>query len=852
MKLAFIWRIARRDSRAAPRQLLLVTIAMAVGVAALVAIDSFTANLQDSVHRQARGLLGADLSFSSNAPLPPRVDSLIDSIVVQAGAGAARTPVIEFGAMAYVPRTSGTRLVQVSAVGSGYPYYGELTSDPAAAWNDLQREHSVVVEPSLLGSLGARVGDTLALGNERFVIRGVTAKIPGDVGIRAALGPRVFLAERWARNTGLLGFGARADYNVFVRLPANVRADPIAEKLRPELREARVRVRTVANDQANLDRTLSRLTDYLGLVGLIALLLGGLGVASAMFVYIRRKLDSVAVLRCLGATAGDVFGIFLLQAAAMGLAGSMLGALLGALVQQALPTVLSDFLPVDVVPTLSWPALVIGVVIGVGVALLFAGLPLLEVRRVPPLAALRRDVMPTPSRRDPWRWGIVVLLALSLVVLAAYQAGSWIVGVGFAVGVAISLVLLWAAAKLLLRLLRHRLPSGWPYVWRQGLANLYRPANQTVGVVLALGFGTFLLATILLVQSTLLRGLDLGAGTTQPNLVLFDIQTDQREPLAELLRARQLSVQGPVPIVPMRIRAINGQSTAAMLADTLHRDGERPSGWALRREYRSTYRDTVVATEQITAGQWWSGSAQTAQLPQISVETDLAGELGVGLGDTLVWDVQGLAISTRVTSLREVDWARFEPNFFVVFQPGVLEQAPQTDVLLTHVADPAERGRLQRAVVERFPNVTTIDLSLVLGAVERLVSRVVLAIRFMALFTLASGALVLIGAVAGSRRQRVREGALLRTIGAARGQVRRIVVAEYLTLGALAAVTGLLLAGIASWALAHFLFDMNFVIPTLPLLALAAGVIGLTLAVGLLGSRAVVSQAPLAVLRGAE
>ncbi|HET8649218.1 MAG TPA: FtsX-like permease family protein, partial [Gemmatimonadales bacterium] len=774
------------------------------------------------------------------------------SIVVHAGAGAAQTPVVEFGAMAYVPRTSGTRLVQVSAVGPGYPYYGELTSDPLSAWNGLQNERSAVVEPSLLASLAAQVGDTLALGNGRFVIRGVTAKIPGDVGIRAALGPRVFIAQRWAAATGLLGFGARADYNVFVRLPESVRADPIAERLRPELREIRVRVRTVANDQANLDRTLSRLTDYLGLVGLVALLLGGLGVASAMFVYVRRKLDSVAVLRCLGATAGDVFGVFLLQAAAMGLAGSILGAVLGAVVQQVLPTVLADFLPVDVIPALSWPALIIGVGIGIGVALLFAGLPLLEVRRVPPLAALRRDVMPAPSRRDPWRWGVVVLLAVSLTALAAYQAGSWVTGIGFSIGVALSLVILWAAAKLLLKLLRHRLPARWPYVWRQGLANLYRPANQTVGVVLALGFGTFLLATILLVQATLLRGLDLGAGTTQPNLVLFDIQTDQRAPLADLLRERQLPVQGPVPIVPMRIQSINGRATSTMLADTLNREGGHPSGWALRREYRSTYRDTMVATEQITAGRWWTGATKPGDLAQISVETDLAGELGIGLGDTLVWDVQGLAVPTRVTSLREVDWARFEPNFFVVFQPGVLEPAPQTDVLLTHVADATERGRLQRTVVERFPNVTTIDLSLVLSAVERLVSRVVLAIRFMALFTLASGALVLIGAVAGSRRQRVREGALLRTIGAARGQVRRIVLAEYLTLGALAAITGLVLAGIASWALAHFLFDMRFQIPALPLLLLAAGVVGLTLVVGLAGSRPVVRQAPLAVLRGEE
>ena len=820
---------------------------MGIGVAALVAINSFTDNLQDSVHQQARSLLGADLAFSSGRPIPDSIDTMIDSLVHRAGASAAEARGVDFDAMAYVTRTSGTRLVQVSANQPGYPFYGEITTDPAGAWRSLAQGGRVVVEPSLLSALGASLGDTLALGQSRFVIAGTTVRIPGDVGVRAAFGPRVFIAYADVAATGLLQFGSRATHQRYLRLPASSQPETIAQRLRPQLRGQGIRVHTVADDQAGLDRTLSRLADYLGLIALVALLLGGLGVASATFVYLRGKLDTVATLRCIGATAGDIFATFLIEAAAMGLVGSAAGAALGAAVQYALPGVLHDFLPVDVTTSVSWPAVVLGMGVGLWVALLFAALPLLEIRLVPPLAALRRDVSPI-GRRDPWRWPAIAALAASVVVLASLQVGSWRSGAVFSLAIAVALGLLWAAARLLIWAVRRWFPRRLPYVWRQGLANLYRPANQTVTVVLALGFGAFLLATILVIQGALLRELRITGGPQRANLVLFDIQPDQVSPITSLLRQRQLPVRGPVPIVPMRIHSINGRLAAALMGDTTRPNGRERHGWAFRREYRSTYRDTVVSSERITAGAWWKGAVRDT-ISQISVENGVAGELGVGIGDTVTWDVQGQLVKTRITSLRDVDWARFEPNFFVVFQPGVLEPAPQTAVILTRVDAATERGAVQREVAERFSNVTTIDLTSVLGAVERLVSRVVLAIRFMALFTLAAGLFVLFGAVAGSRRQRVREGVLLRTIGATRAQVRRVIVAEYVALGTLAALTALLLAGTAGWALSHFMFDIAFSLPVLALLELAAGVVGLTVLVGVAGSRAVSTKAPLEVLR---
>jgi putative ABC transport system permease protein len=841
--LGFVLRMAGREVRASPRRLLLLTTSVAVGVAALVAINSFTANLRESVRRQAQALLGADLSLESRQPLPPSAGRLIDTLVSR---GAEEARVTNFSAMAYVPRTDGTRLVQVAAIRGGWPFYGRIRTEPDAAWPELQSARHVVVDPSLLTALRARVGDTLALGEARFVISGTVVSAPGNVGLRAAFGPRVFIPARFLEETRLLGFGARAEYEAYLRLPAGVSAQAVAEEHQATLRGERVRVRTVADDRERLNETLSRLTGYLGLVALIALLLGGIGVASAVVVFIRQRMETIAVLRCLGATGRRVLAVYGVEAAGMALAGSLLGAAVGVGFQQALPGLLADLLPVDVETAVSGSAIALGVGMGLWVALVFALFPLLSVRRVPPLAALRRDYEAEPRPRDPWRWVVSVALVASTVALAAIQVGSLRQGAIFAAGVAVALLVLWGASWVLVRAVRRWLPSGWPYLWRQGLSNLHRPSNQTVTVVLAIGFGAFLLGTLVLVQLNLLQQLRLTGGPARPNLVLFDIQPDQLSGVQRELREAGLSSATPVPIVPMRIASVKGRPVRGILSDTGDM-GAGSASWAFRREYRSTYRDTLVASERLMAGRWWG---KPGPLPGISVESGLAQELGVAPGDEIVWDVQGIQIPTRVASLREVDWARFEPNFFVVFEPGSLEEAPHTLVTLTRIEQPAARGAFQRRLAERLPNVTTLDLSVVQEALERLVDRVVLAIRFMAAFTLATGTLVLVGALATSRFQRIREGALLRTLGATRSQLFRIVLAEYFALGTMAAAVAAALSAAAAWALAKWVFEGRFSPQPVPLAALVLGVVALTVVVGLANSREVIRRTPLEVLRG--
>jgi putative ABC transport system permease protein len=852
-RLRFVFALAWREARSSRRRGALLVVAVAVGVAALVAINSFTDTVRTSVRNQARALLGADLVLSSYQPFSEATEARLEELRRAAGPPPARVArAVSFGAMARVPGGGATRLVQVQAVDPGYPFYGTIETAPPGEWGRLAGTGGAVADPSLLVALGIEVGQDFALGNAVFTLRATVENMPGDVGVRSALGPRVFISRRRVAETGLLGFGSRAGHRAYLKIPATADAQKLAERFRPAFARERVNLRTVEDDERRLSDALGRLGRYLGLVGLVALLLGGLGVASAVHVFVKRRMESVAVLRCLGAPASTILAVYVVQAAAVGLVGSLLGALVGVGLQAGLPRVVGDLLPVDVAWALSWPAILGGVGVGVWVALVFSLLPLLAVRRVSPLVVLRRDYAGSEARGgDPARLVAMAALAASVVALAVLEAGRLRDGLGFAAGVGAAVGALALASVLLVRGLRRFFPHTLPYLYRQGLANLYRPANQTLMVVLALGFGAFLLSTLLLVQHNLLRDLRVDQDEARPNVVFFDVQPDQLADVEALVRKRAPLLGDPVPIVPMRLQSVKGRPTA----DALAADDEkaRSARWALRREYRSSYRDSPTASERVVAGAWWrpgewKGRADGEPVP-ISVEAGLAREIGVGVGDEVIWDVQGVLVPSRVASLREVDWARFEPNFFVLFPEGPLDAAPQTDVLLSRVDDPAQRALLQRAVVQAHPNVSTLDLTQVQAAIESILDRVVLAVRFMALFSLAAGAVVLIGAVAASRYQRVREGALLRTLGATRPQLVRILFAEYAVLGALAAVAALLLSTLAGFALVRFVFDGRFSVPAPAMLALVLGVMVLTVVVGLAGSTEAWRRPPLEVLR---
>jgi putative ABC transport system permease protein len=386
----------------------------------------------------------------------------------------------------------------------------------------------------------------------------------------------------------------------------------------------------------------------------------------------------------------------------------------------------------------------------------------------------------------------------------------------------------------------------WSFVLRQGIANLYRPGNQTRSVILALGFGVFLMTTLYQVQKNLLRQLDFRMEQARANVVFFDVQEDQADGIDSIIRTSGHSLVSRTPIVPMRLAAINGRPVAELLADTARATRRAP--WALRREFRSSFRGEQQPSDKIVSGNWFSPSDTT---PQISIEREVASDLRVTLGDTLTWNVQGVLVPARVTSIREVTWARFEPNFFVIFNPGSLESAPKQFAFLASVPTNAGVATLQRDVVRRFPNVSSLDLSLIQSTINNVLGKVTSAIRFMAIVSLAFGIPVLFSAVAATRRERLREGVLLKTLGATRRQVGRIMLAEYALLGALGSLAGVVLSVGGAWMLMKFVFESSFSPALGPVLVVGAAMTLLAIAIGVLTGREVFRETPMAALREA-
>ena len=848
----FAARLAWREGRAGYRRLSVFVSSIALGVGSLVAIHSFRADVQRSLGDQARALLGADVRVSSRRAFPETFDAVLDSMAAQ-GRDVARTTTL--ASMVLDTRSQAVRLFQIQGVDSGYPYYGEVTSTPNAAWREIHEGPWAVADPAVFIQLDAVVGDTLLIGEARFVLRGEVTGLPTELGFQSAIGPRLYISRARLPGTGLLTFGSIARYHANFRMPEREDRAEFRDRNGELLEANQLRYTTAGIRAREMSSAVEDVFRYLGLLGLAALFLGGIGVASAIHVYIREKVITVAVLRCLGALQRTVFTAYLLQAAGLALIGSVLGVGLGMAVQRGLPLVLSGLLPVGVTTQVSWLALGAGILLGVWVAIMFALGPLLEVRGVSPLIALRHDLEP-PKRTDVLRIGAFVLLALTLVGLTVMEAPSRNQGIGFTIvlgGVGLSL---WATARVLILATKRFFPHGMSYPVRQGVSNLFRPRNQTVSVTLALGFGAFVIGTVGLVEASLTQAFTLETGVGGWNLLLFDVQSDQRTTVEDFVDSRASGPLEVTPLVPSRLLAIKGTPVETLLELP---GEERPSSWAMRREYRHTYRAELSGSEVLVAGAWWDeppvddGDQEAgdgvAGVAKISMEADLAESLRVGLGDHITWDFAGVPVESRITSLRSVDWARFETNFYVIFEPGTLEEVPQTAVILARIEGERERAELQRDLVVRFANVSVLDLSRLQATIDAILQRANQGIRFLGVFSTVAGVLVLIGALSTSRYQRMRESALLKTLGATRRVVLKVLTVEYAVLGSLATAAGLVLAIFAGWMMTWTVFEVPFRLDLARLGSVWLWVTAVTVVVGLIGSRGVVSRPPLAVLR---
>ena len=607
--------MAWRDSRSSRRKLLFFSCSIVLGIAALTAVGSLGSNLERAIEEQAKSLLGADLVIASRQPFSAEEDALFREI------GGEQSRETSFSSMIFFTSGRGTRLVQVRALEGGFPFYGQLETEPAGAAEEFRRGGGALVEESLLTQFDAKIGDEIRLGTLKTRIAGRLKKVPGETVAFATIAPRVYVAMSDVPRSGLLREGSLARYRTSFKLPPGVDAEKLVKQLKPRLDKNRLSHNTVEERKRDLGRSMENLYSYLNLVGFIALLLGGVGVASAIHVHVKQKLGTVAVLRCLGGSVSQTFSIYLAQGMALGLFGAVLGAGLGVAIQVALPKVLGDFIPFTFDFHTSWWAVARAMGVGFAICLLFALLPLLAVRRVSPLAAIRVSFGSQNGRRDPLRWLVTGCLASGIIGFALTQGRDWRVGLGFAGGLGVVFALLAATAKGLVFATRRFTPASLPFTVRQGLANLHRPNNRTLLLLLSLGLGTFLMVSLFLVQQTLLAQLVSSGNRNQPNTILFDIQPDQREGVSNLVRSLNLPILDEAPIVTMRLTSLKGRTVESLLADK----EKRIPNWTLRREYRSTYSDRLRDSEKLIAGEWHAQVTNETEVVPISVEDGIAG-----------------------------------------------------------------------------------------------------------------------------------------------------------------------------------------------------------------------------------
>ena len=848
LRISWLFLMAWRDSRRNRSRLFLFISSIVLGIAALVATLSFGYNLNEDINDQAKTLVGADLVIRGSRPAPASILNLLDTFRNQ------HSQECSFASMVFFTKSQGTRLVQVRALDGNYPFYGTLETSPARAGHTFRKERQALVDKTLMLQYGAQVGDSIKIGDISFAIAGTLDKAPGRNEISTTVAPPVYIPFHYLAQTGLLQKGSRIEYQFYYKYGADVDIEKFVDSIRPRLETSRLEPETVESRKKRMSGAFRDFTQFLTLISFVALLLGCIGVASAVHIYIREKISSIAILRCLGVKARQAFLIYLIQVAGIGLIGSVIGAAAGLVIQQLLPLVLKDILPLEAKMGISWWSIGQGIGTGMIISVLFALLPLLSIRNISPLYTLRLSVEGNSATRDPLRVLVYAAILFFIAFFSFREMHNWSKALVFTGGIFAAFLLLAAVGRLLMWGVRRLFPGSWNYLWRQGFANLYRPNNQTLILIITIGLGTTFIGTLYLVRDMLIDRVTLSSAANQGNMVLFDIQHDQQQAVLNLTRQYQLPILQQTPIVTMRMTEIKGRSYEQAARDSTDSIPNR----AFESELRVTYRDTLTATEKIVAGRFGiqaagpgpspvSGSAQDP-IP-ISLEEDYARRLHVKIGDPIVFNVQGVPMATVVGSLRQVDWRKIQTNFRIVFPGGVLESAPQFHVLVTRVPSPEVSARFQQAVVKNFPNISVIDLGLILSVLDEILDKIGFVIRFMAAFSMLTGLVVLIASVLISKYQRIQEAVLLRTLGASRRQILIITALEYFFLGSLAAATGILLSLAGSMALAKYSFDSSFSPHTGVILLLFAGVCGLTVLIGLYNSRSVVSRPPLEVLR---
>jgi len=842
--LSLTLRLAGRDLRGGVRGFYVFGACMALGVMAIAGVGSFARSIGDGLAREGRVILGGDLAFTlihREATTPERAFL------------AARGEVSSVASLRAMARTSDGRsaLVEVKAVDRAYPLYGTIVTEPSAALDALLAPRGDafggVVDPALIARFNLRPGARLTIGNASIELAAALKGEPDKLADGIAFGPRLMISEQALRASGLLQPGSLVRWHYRLRLPPDRGSAAAMQDVKGaaerEWPQAGWDIRTRLSASPALERNIERFTQYLTLVGLTALLVGGVGVANSVKHYLDGKRDVIATMKALGATGERVFAVYLAEVLLLALAATALGLVLAAALPFAITALIGPLIPLPIAPAFHPRELVLGLFYGVLTAASFALWPLARAHDVPVSALFRAEVAPERRRPRP-RYiaaaGLAVVILSALTVAAAYDRR---IAVIFIAAAAVVFLLLRLVAALVMWLAR-QLPRWRSTVLRLAIANIHRPGALTPTVVLSLGLGVALLVTVLEIDFNLRRQFTAALPEKAPSFFFLDIQAADAERFDAFV-ARQ-APQATVERVPMlrgRVVSANGVKAEDLKASPNVQ-------WVLQSDRGITYADEVPAGSRVVAGQWWPRDYSGP--PLVSIEQKIADGLDLKLGDVITVNVLGRDISARIANTRALDWQSLGINFVLVFSPNTFRDAPHTHVAtLTYPggATASDETRLLKAVGDGFPAVTAVRVKDALDAVGKLVMNLVLAVRGASAVTLLAAILVLAGALAAGHRHRVYDAVVLKTLGATRRQLITAYAIEYLLIGLATAMVGVAAGSLAAWRVVVDVMTLPFVWFAGPASAAAFGALAVTVVFGLLGTFTALGRRPAPVLR---
>jgi putative ABC transport system permease protein len=836
-------RYALRELRGGLRGFYVFIACIALGVMAIAGVGSVAASLGEGLAREGRTLLGGDVAFSliQREAKPNEVAFL-----------HARGQVSVAATLRAMARTGDGRLalVELKAVDGAYPMLGELTLAPKMPLTDLLAERDgafgAAADPTLLARLDLKLGDRVTVGSATFQIRSVVDAEPDKLAGGVGFGPRFLVSEAALRATQLLQPGSLVRWIYRVKLPDNAADDraatAFADDVRSALPEAGWEIRSRGNASPQLERTISRFTQFLTLVGLAALLVGGVGVANAVKSHIDRRRDVIATFKALGATGRDVFAIYLTQVTALAVIGSVIGLAAGAALPFVIVGVFGKLLPLPVVPALHFDELLLSLVYGLLTALAFGLWPLGRVHDVP-VAALFREAVTSQWHRPRWRYlalmGLVVAVLVAVVIGLAYDKR---VATVFVASSVVVFALLRGIAAGLMALAR-RLPRTRFTMLRLAIANIYRPGALTPSVVMSLGLGLAVLVTITQIDGNLRRQFLAALPDRAPSFYFIDIPATEAGRFGAFLK--QIAPQSTVEDVPMlrgRIVSARGVKAEDLKAST-------DSEWVLQSDRGLTYTGEIPKGSKIVEGQWWGADYDGP--PLISIEKRIADGLKLKLGDEIVVNVLGRDIPARIGNMRTVDWQSLGINFVLVFSPNAFRGAPHTHVATLTETHPDASGdaRIIKSVADAFPMVTSVRVREALETIGAVLTNLVLAIRGASAVTLISAILVLGGALAVGHRHRVYDAVILKTLGATRARLLGAYALEYLMIGFATAIFGVIAGSIAAWMIVTRLMTLSFIWQAGSAAGVVAAALIVTVGLGLAGTLLALNQKPATVLR---